>query len=345
MRVLQVMAGAEVGGAEVFFGRLIQALHADGLSQQVLMRAHAERMELFDQAKIPYTIAPFKPLFDLKTRRLFKEAIKEFRPDIVMTWMSRASHLCPQGSFVHVARLGGYYDLKYYKKADYLIGNTQDIFNYFLGKGWNKDYAVYLPNFVPEPDTTKSMPRSAFNTPDDVPLLLSLGRFHDDKAFDVLIKALKYLDNTYLWLAGEGEREGFLKNLAEKQGVLERIRFIGWQRSVTPLFNAADLYVCPSRIEPLGNVVIEAWSHKSPIVAAASAGPAGLIENRKNGLLVPVEDDGALATAIQEVIQNKTLRSTIIKGGAETFKEKFSKEIVTQKYREFFARVIDKKRV
>ena len=61
---------------------------------------------------------------------------------------------------------------------------------------------------------------------------------------------------------------------------------------------AADLIACPSRIEPLGNVVLEAWARQRPIVAAAADGPMELIRDRENGLLVPIDDPEAMARAI-----------------------------------------------
>ena len=73
---------------------------------------------------------------------------------------------------------------------------------------------------------------------------------------------------------------------------------------------SADLLVCPSIHEPLGNVVIEAWSAGLPVVATASDGPAGLIEDGVNGLLVPLPDrpgggPPALARAIERLCADR----------------------------------------
>ena len=54
---------------------------------------------------------------------------------------------------------------------------------------------------------------------------------------------------------------------------------LGWRGDVPALLAAADLLVCPSRHEPLGNVVIEAWAPRTPVVAARSQGPGALIED------------------------------------------------------------------
>lgn len=345
MRVLQVMAGAEKGGAEKFFDRLVPALARRGLDQHVICRSFPDRLSHLKACHIPFTTASFHRLLDFQTRRIIRQTIHFYQPDIVLTWMSRATYLCPKENSIFVARLGGYYDLKYYKKADYLVGNTPDIQNYFIKEGWPAERTAYLPNFVdaPRPEVPPQ-DRAVYCTPEKAPLLLSLGRFHDDKAFDVLISALSRLPGVYLWLAGEGEREKRLRCLAQEHGVHERIRFIKWQKDVDALYKAADVYVCPSRVEPLGNVVIEAWSHGLPVVAAESAGPRGLIQHQENGLLVPVDHAEALAHAIKEVLASKSLRRKLAARGLATYLANYTEERVCARYGEFLEKIYRKKK-
>jgi hypothetical protein len=53
----------------------------------------------------------------------------------------------------HVARLGGYYDLRYYRRCDHLIANTRDIVDYIVRSGWAAERVHYLPNFAARPPT------------------------------------------------------------------------------------------------------------------------------------------------------------------------------------------------
>ena len=62
--------------------------------------------------------------------------------------MSRATAKCPRGPFVHVARLGGYYDLKYYRACDHLIANTRGIADYLIAAGRPADRVSVIGNFV-----------------------------------------------------------------------------------------------------------------------------------------------------------------------------------------------------
>lgn len=346
MRLLQVMAGAEHGGAEAFFYRLIPALSQRGIEQLVVMRPHQKAVASLRDEGIEVETAPFKRAFDFRTPKMLRRCFEAFKPDVVMTWMSRASSLCPKPpkEALFVSRLGGYYDLKYYQKADYLIGNTKDIQNYFIKESWPKEKTSYLPNFVDEPNASPALKRSTYETPEDAPLVLTLGRLHDDKAFDVLIKALAQVPKAYLWIGGVGPREDFLKNLTKQQGVENRVRFLGWQEDVSALYKVCDIYCCPSRIEPLGNVVIEGWAHQKPVVAARSSGPEGLIQDGKDGLLAPLEDTETLANHLNSLIQDQALRTSIAQKGRQTFEAYFTQEKVVDQYLSFFDTILSSKK-
>lgn len=341
MRVLQAMAGAEFGGAEAFFSRLVLALHRAGLEQKVLIRRNARRAQGLRDGGIEPVELPFGGRLDLRTPAALKRAIKDWEPQVVLTWMNRATRMCPKskGRFVHVARLGGYYDLKYYRHCDHLVGNTEDIVAYLVDQGWPEEKAHYLPNFVGE-EAAAPISRKAFFTPDSAPLVLAMGRLHENKAFDTLLEAVARVPECYLWLAGEGPLHEDLEKLAEKLAIKPRVRFLGWREDTAALLATCDLFVCPSRHEPLGNVVLEAWAQGVPVVAADSMGPGTLIDNMENGILVPVDDVPTLGNAIRHVIQNPDLSDAIAASGKAKYDEGFTEARVVQRYLDFFQQVV-----
>ena len=332
---MQAMAGARHGGAEAFFVRLCLALHRAGLEQRLLIRRDPERAAVLRAGGVEPVELRFGRPFDFATRRSFREEIAAFRPAMALTWMSRATAICPRGDFVHAARLGGYYKLKYYRRADHLIGNTRDICEHAMKSGWPPERVHYLPNFVDETEAPP-LPRTELDTPDDAPLMLALGRLHPNKAFDVLLHALAELPGVWLWLLGEGPQRGELERLAEKLGVAHRVRMPGWIAAPAPYYAAADAVVMPSRHEPLGNVVIEAWAQRRPIVAAAAAGPAGLIRDGASGLLAPVDDARGLASAIGRVLQSSELARELAAGGRHAYEADYTEAAVVRRYLDFF---------
>ncbi len=340
MRVMQCMAGARHGGAEAFFTRLVLALHRAGLDQRVVLRGDANRERQLADGGIAAVTLPFGGKLDISTRLGLRRELRRYEPDVVLSWMSRAASFCPKpaGRFVHCARLGGYYDLKYYRNCDHLIGNTKGIVSYLKEHGWPEERAHYLPNFV-SAATVAPASRRELSTPDDAAVVLALGRLHQNKAFDVLIQAMRRLPDVYLWLAGQGPLEAELRKQAVHLGVAPRIRFLGWQEDPGPFYAAADMVACPSRAEPLGNVVLEAWARHRPIVAAAAAGPVELIRDGENGLLTPIDDAEALAATINRVLASRDTALALAQAGHDDYLADYSEAVVVQRYLDFFAKV------
>lgn len=337
-RLLQAIAGGRHGGAEGFFTRLALALERDGQMQRVVIRPQLERADALRAGGVAVSELPFGGWLDFRTVPSLKRLLAEWQPDIVLTWMNRASAQMPRGRFVRVARLGGYYDLKYYRACDHLIGNTRDIVAYLVKQGWPADRAHYLPNFVSDVPAPAAV-RADFATPEGVPLLLALGRLHWSKGFDVLLGALAKLSAAHLWIAGSGPELRALKHLAVSLGIDDRVRFLGWRDDAAALMAAADLLVSPSRYEPLGNVLLEAWAHRLPVVAAAAPGPCQLIRDGETGLLVPIGDADALARGIGGLVAAPDRRVALGEAGYAAFIADYSEAVVVRAYRDFFRRV------
>ena len=169
--------------------------------------------------------------------------------------------------------------------------------------------------------------------------MLALGRLHRNKAFDVLIRAMRGVPDAHLLIAGEGPERAALEELARREGVAGRLRMPGWCDNSSELLASADLLVCPSRHEPLGNVIIEAFSARLPVVAAASQGPVELITSGADGILAPLEDAGALGAAIGAVLGDPALAARLGRAGRARFEAEFAEGPVLARWHEFLSRV------
>jgi glycosyltransferase involved in cell wall biosynthesis len=332
------MAGAAMGGAENYFVNLALAFKRAGIEQRLAIRRHPARAAALQAAGLPPLELRFGGALDFFTRPALKRALGEYRPHLVLSWMSRASAMVPPGPYVHVGRLGGYYNLKYFRHCQHLVANTQDIARHCRDGGWPEARVHYVPNFV---SWTKRAPeaRARHGTPDGAPLLLALGRLHSNKGFDVLLAALAELPQAWLWLAGEGPERAALERRAAELGVAGRVVWLGWREDREALFAAADVCVVAARTEPFGNVVLDAWAGEVPLAAAAAAGPAAYVKDGESGLLAPVEDHMALARAIEKVLASPDLRRRLVAGGQAALRAEFTEAAVVARWRELFARI------
>jgi glycosyltransferase involved in cell wall biosynthesis len=252
--------------------------------------------------------------------------------------MRRAARWLPKGDFVRIGRLGGYYDLRDFSRCQHLVGITPDIVAHCRRGGWSAETTHMIPNFVEDVQAAPH-PRASLDTPEDAPLIFALGRLHRNKAFDILLTAVSKVPGAWLWLAGEGPLRGQLEAQAAALGITERVRFLGWQTDSAPYFAAADVYVVPSRHEPLGSVVLEGWMSRVPMVAAASQGPKWLIEPEKDALMVPIDDAEAMADALKRLIADEALAERLVEAGREKYEREFTEAVAVQRYLDLFERV------
>ena len=301
MRIAHVMAGAAAGGAELFYERLCLA-QAGTMPVLPIMRRNAGRAARL--ARLAPVQLGFEGRLDWLTAWGLRRALRRFGPRVVVGWMNRGAAACPAGPWVLAGRLGGYYDLRHYRRCRHLIGNTAGIVDWIRGQGWDGARVHYLPNFVP--DLTGAVP-ATLPVPPGAPVVLALGRLHRNKAFDMLIRAVAVMPDAHLVIAGEGPERASLEQLIQRQDVAGRVHLLGWRQDQAALMAAAHVLAVPSRHEPLGNVVLEAWSAGRPVVAADAAGPCELIRPGVDGLLVPRENPAALAAALRDALHAPSL--------------------------------------
>ncbi len=336
MRIAQVMAGSPAGGAELFYERLTTALTRAGDEVLSVIRRDAARAERLRRAGVAPQQLGFGGPLDMLTGPRLSRTLRRFAPRVTVAWMNRAARFTPRGDWVLAGRLGGFYDLSYYRRCDHLIGNTRGIVAYIIAQGWPSARAHYLPNFVP--DMAAAAP-AALPVPPGAPVVLALGRLHRNKAFDVLIRAMPALPDAHAVIAGEGGERAALEALARDEGVADRVHLIGWRQDTAALLAACDVFACPSRHEPLGNVVIEAWSARRPVVAAASQGPTELIRDGDSGLLVPTDDPAALARALATVLSKSSHMKSLADTGRVRYESDFAEAPVLDRWRRFLASV------
>ena len=328
------MAGAPIGGAEAFYERATIALHHAGDQVLPVIRRDAERAARLRTAGLQPVELAFGGALDVLTKPRLGRVLWDFKPDVVMAWMQRAARFTPQGPWTLIGRFGGYYDLKYFRHCDHLVANTHDLVRSIAARGWPAERVHYLPNFAD--DFSDAAPADV-PAPSSTPKLLAMGRLHPNKGFDVLLRAIALLPRGHLYLAGAGPEEAALRALAAELGIMDRVTFLGWRRDIGALLAAADIFICSSRHEPLGNIVLEAWSAAKPVIAAAAQGPVELIRDGANGLLVPREDAPALAAAIGTLADNPVQAAELGAAGRARFAAEFAEAPVMTRWRRLLA--------
>ena len=176
--------------------------------------------------------------------------------------------------------------------------------------------------------------------------ILCIAAHNEKKALDVLLKAFAELRRSEqglrLQLVGDGPLRPDLEALAAQLELGDDVQFLGRQdrEQIAKLLGACSAFVVPSRAEPFGIVVLEGMMAEKPVVASAVGGIVEIVEDGRNGLLVPPDDPAALAAGLRRVLTDPALAATLGKAGRETVLRRFSRDRMGGDYSRLFTQLV-----
>lgn len=144
------------------------------------------------------------------------------------------------------------------------------------------------------------------------PYIIYVGRLEQQKNVPSLIRAFYLLKDRLcidLMILGKGEKGEELSELCRDLKISDRVHFLGFEKNPYKYIRNAEVFVLPSDFEGFPNVILEAMVCGVPVVSTnCPYGPGEIITDGENGLLVPVGDVHALASAIEMVFNDRSLR-------------------------------------
>ncbi len=301
MRVLNIMLARQRGGVETMAVRYHQALEAAGFT--VLSAGHPQGM--LTEALPAEAIRPLSahlnhdPIAALSLGML----ARWFKPDLVLVHGNRAAGvaLTPL-SGVAAKTVQVVHNFRHKAEVNRLLaaiavsGPVRDSLH---------THFPTLPVFQVDNFAALSA-HPVKPAPVGTPVLGTLGRLHVNKGLDVVLRALARLrDNgvaARLKIAGDGPAMDELVALTGTLGLGDRVEFCGWMNPAGDYLSGLDLFVCPSRVEPFGLVVIESMAAGVPVVASDIDGPRQSLDGGRFGYLCAREDPAAMAATIEQAI-------------------------------------------
>ena len=170
--------------------------------------------------------------------------------------------------------------------------------------------------------------RRELNIPADSPVVSVIGRLSAEKGQANFLRAFEQVarqrPDVRALIVGDGPDRNDLQRLTQDLGLGSRVIFTGYQRDVRKYYEATSVLVVPSKSEGMPNVVLEAMVFGVPIVSTRVGGVPEIIQDGKNGLLVPPQDPVKLTEAVLEVIADTTLAQRLARTAREETLAKFS---------------------
>lgn len=146
--------------------------------------------------------------------------------------------------------------------------------------------------------------RFELGVPNNGHLLLSVGELNENKNHQVVIEALKKINNSTIHyaIAGKGKLYVFLQTLVKSLGLEKQVHLLGYCDDMTTLYKLADAYVLPSFREGLNVSMIEAMASGIPILCSDIRGNSDIIDCDQLGFLCNPSDSDDVAEGLKKVI-------------------------------------------
>jgi glycosyltransferase involved in cell wall biosynthesis len=192
----------------------------------------------------------------------------------------------------------------------------------------------------PGPELSRAL-RDLFLGGAEGPLLLFVGRLVEHKDIPTLLRAMAqarpYLPGLRLAIVGDGPLRRQIQAEIDDEQLSGVAVLLGERGDVSALIDAADALVSSSVREGLSNVVLEAMVGGRPVIASNAGGNVELVEHERTGLLFPVGDDTALASAIRLLASDTALRSYLGDQGRLRAERQFSVPAMVHAYETLYA--------
>ncbi len=236
-----------------------------------------------------------------------------------------------------------------YRKARACIGASTAITDYFKEIGCQRDKIHIIPNGIDlsrfkNLDRTES--RKMLGLRDEF-VVIAVARLEKVKGLKYLIKAISEIKNPQIQLVliGQGSERSNLEKYTQELSITERVRFIGEvnNQEVPKYLKAADCFCLPSLKEGFGIVILEAMAVGVPVIASQVGGIPDIVQNEKNGLLVPAKASYAISKAILELQKTPTLTQTLTQNALQTLKN-YNWDTITEQLYQLYQETLNSTR-
>ena len=355
IRVLQLITSLERGGAENHLLALLS--HADRAAFDIevgVLCGEGELVPVFRQQGIKVHLLRARGRFDPFALARLVALLRNGSFDILHSHLFRAdiyagiavSQLGDRRPLVVSTRhnddrffLNPFVGIIHYlvsARQDLIIAISDHIARFTVARGVRHPGRVRRVYHGLEPTVTRTLERQGQRIraelgvrPDEL-LVGNVGRLALQKGQRHLIAAMPLLLErvpfAHLVIAGGGDLEDYLRDLALQAGVADRVHVLGPRKDVPALMHAIDVFAMPSIWEGFGLVLLEAMAAGRPIVASRVATIPEVVVDRETGLLVPTGDPVALADALARLAHDPGLARRLGEAGRDRLRRHFSIE-------------------
>ena len=367
IRVLQVIGGGEVGGAEELVLTLMKLLNPERYESHLICLCQGPFVDLGTQYGFKSSLIPMRNRLDITTVKPLRRYIRDNNIDVVHTHGVRANLVArmaarregvPVVTTVH-SILDYDYDSSLKssfarlitsltnRNTEHFIAISDAIAEDIRSMGVSADKITVIHNGV---DVTRfsatlntAAMRKELKLEEDRKTITMVARLHPVKGHEFFLAAARRIIDAgcpaQFLIIGEGNQRAVIEEQVRQLGLEAVVRMPGYFSHVEDIYGVSDILCVPSIMEGLGLVVLEAFYFGVPVVASRIGGIPEIIKDGENGLLVEPRDEKGLAEAVIKLLKDPELADKFRQRGRETFNN-FSQDTMAPRVEVIYEQVL-----
>ena len=308
---------------------------------------------LYEEAHMPVMGCDYQGKFGLISHHKLRKLVKSYPADVIFvtgpsisSCLAASAQRVPRILCVHyhhgftlAQRLKWKAFYAYFSKtfvkitfcSDFIRSEAESIYPPLEQKSVTLKNIFEIP---PESEIKKkSEARGKLGLPLKVPIIGNAGWFINRKRFDLLLIIasfmIKEIPDLHVAIAGGGECESMLKQLAQDLGLKDRVHWLGWLMDLSDFYKSIDVLVFNSDFEALGRTPVEAMAYGVPVVASVSyGGIKEALRNNESGFLIEEHDVMQLVGYTSTLLHDDNLRREMGNSGRKWVEKNLSSEII-----------------
>jgi L-malate glycosyltransferase len=352
MRVLQVDGemGWRGGQQQVLLLAKGLATHPRFRGESVTVcRPGSELARRLSQANLPYALLDLSSPWSPRAVWGLRALARERGVDIIHAHASHAHNLAALATVGSRRHLVATRRVDFapkgmwkYRRCARVVAISQAIAGILRSAGTPTERLVVIPSGIDPArfaQADRARARQALGLPEDAFVVLCVAALEDHKDHATLLAAWPAVAQdplAHLVLAGDG---GLRPGIAARAAGLPRVHVLGFRDDIPDLLAGADTFVLTSQMEGLGTAVMDAMCCGLPVVATRAGGLPELIEDGRDGLLVPVGDAAAVSAALSELLADPARRAELSVAARATAARRFLATAMVDAYVDLYDRI------
>lgn len=321
MRVVFLSADLCDGGAQRVISVISGKLAEKGLEVYLYLFCRSEKDYPIDERVILESMchdyATYCKLSGLQRVRYVRKYLKRIQPDIAVGFLQAGYALYLASAGLKIRKIASirnnperidqskglraWINRFWIRHADALILQNDSQKKYAAEKKWKN--TIVISN----PINDKLVLNDSYNYREKCTRMVMAGRLTGQKNYLLAIRAMKKLCEEYsdltLHIYGEGSEKEYLLQMIEQYGLSQNVFLHGWTDDLSAEYQKGDMYLLTSDYEGMPNALMEAMALGMPCIATdCPTGPGELIKHGESGLLIPINHESELISAVKEMI-------------------------------------------